>query len=266
MVPARLWAVAAKEAKHVRRDVRSLLLALGIPLLLLWLFGYALTLDVEHVPTVVLDLDETPASRELISRFAASPYFNLAAHLRRPAEIGPALTSGRALLALTVPRGFGAGLGQDKPQAVQVLLDGSDSSTASIASAYVQALLKAYSLDLARERLNRLGQPFLKPPVEVKLRVWFNQETKSRNFIIPGLIVVIIMVMTAQLTSLTVAREWESGTLEWLAATPVTPAEVILGKLLPYLAIGFIDVTITVLAGVVLFQEIGRASCRERVS
>ncbi len=254
MVLARLKAMALKETKHVRRDVRSLILALGMPLFLLWLFGYALSMDVDNVSTVVLDYDQTPASRDLISRLEASPYFQITAHAAAPGELTRALNSGQALIGLTIPYGFAASLVRAAPESIQVLLDGSDSSTASVALGYVDALMKAYSLETAQARLARLGLDLFEPPLEVRPRVWFNQEAKSKNFIIPGLIVVIIMVMTAQLTALTVAREWESGTLEWLIATPVTPAEVILGKLLPYIVIGVIDVTVTVLVGVHLFD------------
>jgi len=257
---ARLAAVALKETRHVFRDFRALLLALGLPLFLVWLFGYALTLDVDQVPTIVLDQDRTAASRAFISRLDFSPYFNLLEAAGSPGQLGEALRSGRAMIALEIPAGFGAAYARDDPGSVQVLLDGTNSQTASLAQSYVEALVKAYSFDQARRRLSRLGLPEMEPPVEVRSRIWFNEDAKSKNYIVPGIIAVIIMILTAQLTSLTVAREWETGTLEWLIATPVTPAELILGKLLPYVGIGLVDVVAAVGAGVFLFDVPFRGS------
>lgn len=254
MVLARLLATARKEAKHILRDPRSLILALGIPLLLLWLFGYALTFDLNQAPTVVLDRDQTPASRDLLARLQASPYFSIIAYANSPAEMTAALNSGEALIGLNIPAGFGADLSRDDPAPIQLLLDGTDSTMAALAQSYIETVIKTYSLEQAQKRLKRLGLSEFEPPVEVRLRLWFNPEAKSKNFIIPGLIVVIIMIIAAQLTALTVAREFETGTLEWLIATPIRPVEVILGKLLPYLAIGFIDVIVAVLAGIYIFD------------
>jgi len=250
---ARLLAVAWKESRHILRDPRSLILALAMPLFLLWIFGWALSLDLNQVPTLILDHDRTPASRELISRLAASPYFNLLGLAEREEELDRELASGRIMVALTIPSRFQVELARGDPVSVQAVLNGSDSATAQVGLSYLTGLLQLHSQDLARDRLDRLGMPRFQPAVEVRTRVWFNQETKSRNFIVPGLIVVIVMIIASQLTALTVARERETGTLEWLIATPIAPAELILGKLCPYLLIGLIDVTVCAAAGVFLF-------------
>ena len=253
MKAARFLAVAKKESRHILRDPRSLILALAMPLFLLWIFGWALNLDLDQVPLLILDQDHTPASRELIARMQASPFFNLRGMVDRRAEFDQELASGRIMIALTIPSGFQADLARGEPPSIQALLGGSDSATAQVGISYLEGLLQLHNQDLAQKSLDRLGLPRFQAPVEVRTRIWFNQETKSKNFIIPGLIVIIIMIIASQLTALTVTRERESGTLEWLIATPISPTELILGKLTPYLLIGLVDVSVCTAAGVFLF-------------
>jgi ABC-2 type transport system permease protein len=250
----RLRAVARKEILHILRDPRSLGMAIAIPMLMLLLFGYALTLDVDRVPIAVWDQSGTPASRELVSRFEGSRYF----HVRlRPAgyrDVDRAIGEGSVLAALVVPRDFAARLAGGRGASVQFLLDGSDSNTATIALGYAEAAVRGYSRDVALRATGGPEQDVLREPLEVRPRVWFNADLESKNYIIPGLIAVIMMVIAALLTSLTVAREWEQGTMEQLISTPVTPREIILGKLLPYFALGMLDVAIAVGMGEFLFR------------
>ncbi len=245
--PGRLLAIARKEIIQLRRDPRSLALAFALPLLFLVLFGYAITWDVNHIATAVLDQDRTARSRDLVAAFRSSGYFTLVAALDRPAEISPLLDSGRARVVLVIPTGFASDLGTGRTAQVQAIVDGSDANTATIALAYTQAIVRTYSADVLL-RGDRLGVP-----VRDESRVWYNEALSSRNMIVPGLVAVIMMVIAAQLTSLTISREWERGTMEQLAATPVSRVEVVLGKLLPYVAIGFLDVTAISVAGVLLF-------------
>jgi ABC-2 type transport system permease protein len=250
----RFAAIARKETLHILRDPRSLGMAIAMPMLLLLLFGYALTLDVDRVPLVVWDQSGTDASREFISRFSGSRYFALQGSVWNYRELERAIDSRQALLALVVPRDFAQHLAAGRAAAVQLIADGSDSNTATIAMNYAEAVARAYSqtVTLAQER--RLPGRVPPPPLELRPRVWFNTDLQSRNYIIPGLIAVIMMVIAALLTSLTVAREWERGTMEQLISTPVKAPELILGKLLPYFAIGMLDVLLAVLMGEFLFH------------
>jgi len=254
MKPQRLRAITRKEFIHVFRDPRSLGMAIAMPMLLLILFGYALTLDVDRVPLVVWDQSQTPASRELISRFAGSRYFSLRAEVRDYRELETAIDTGRALMALVVPRDFAGRVESGRPARLQMIVDGSDANTATIAAGYADAIVSAYGQDIRLEAIRRQGGAPLRPPLDLRLRVWFNDDMSSRNYIIPGLIAVIMMVIAALLTSLTVAREWERGTMEQLISTPVKTPELIFGKLLPYFVIGMLDVLLAVLMGEFVFN------------
>ncbi|TLM67167.1 MAG: ABC transporter permease [Deltaproteobacteria bacterium] len=250
----RVRAVARKECLHVLRDPRSLLMGLAIPMLMLFMFGYALTLDVDRVPLVVWDQGRTPESREFIARFTSSRYFALEADTDSYRAIERAIDERRALLALVVPAAFSRDLAAGRPAAVQLLVDGSDANTATIALGYAEAIFAGYARELRLEELQRRGGQTLRPPLEVEARVWFNADMLSRNAIVPGLIAVIMMIIAALLTSLTVAREWENGTMEQLIATPLTGAELIVGKLVPYVGIGLFDLAVSLLAGRYIFN------------
>jgi ABC-2 type transport system permease protein len=245
--------VARKEAIHIRRDPRSMAMAVAIPMLLLLLFGYALTLDVDRVPLVVWDQSRTQASREFVSRFSASRYFAVQDYVRDYREMERAVDGSRALVALVIPGDFASLVASGQAAPVQLIADGSDSNTAAIAMGYASAVAQAYSEEMA---LSAAPSPGARPaaPLDLRPRVWFNADMESRNYIIPGLIAVIMMVIAALLTSLTVAREWERGTMEQLISTPVKSPELILGKLLPYFAIGLFDVLLAVLMAEFLFQ------------
>lgn len=254
MKPLRLWAVARKEFIHIFRDSRSLGMAIAIPMLLLMLFGYALTLDVDNVPMVVWDQSESQSSREFISRFDASRYFSVQGQVRNYREVERAIDSSRALIALVIPPDFAGRIESGRKADVQLLVDGSDSNTATIAMGYAEAVTQTYSQDVILRDAQRAGGRTLQQPLEVRPRVWFNADLESKNYIIPGLIAVIMMVIAALLTSLTVAREWERGTMEQLISTPVKGPELILGKLLPYFLIGMFDVLLAVLMGEYMFH------------
>lgn len=253
MKPIRVWAIARKEFVHIVRDPRSLMMAIAIPMLLLVLFGYALTLDVDNVPMVVWDQNQSQTSREFISRFDGSRYFSIRQYVRSYLEIERAIDSGEALVALIIPTDFGSDIESGRAAPVQLIVDGSDSNTATIAMGYADFVALNYSQGVAINEIARSGGPKLHPPLDMRPRVWFNAELVSKNYIIPGLIAVIMMVIAALLTSLTVAREWERGTMEQLIATPVKGSELILGKLLPYFALGMLDVLLAVLMGEFLF-------------
>jgi len=250
----RLLAIARKEFLHIRRDPRSLAMAIAIPMLLILLFGYALTLDVDNVPIAVWDQSVSPESRELISRFEGSRYFDVRLRAKGYPDIERAIEASQVMAAVVIPRDFSAHLTAGNVATVQFLIDGSDSNTATIALGYAESVARGYSRDIAFREARVGGTGTLRDPLEVRPRVWFNADMESKNYIVPGLIAVIMMVIAALLTSLTVAKEWETGTMEQLISTPILAQELVLGKLLPYFALGMLDVLLAVGMGEFLFQ------------
>lgn len=249
----RFRAVARKEFLHILRDPRSLVMSLALPIVMMTLFGYALTLDVDRIPLALYDQDRTPDSRELASRFSGSRYFDLQTEVRDYAEAERLIDRGECLAVLTIPREYGADLHRGKTTTVQVLLDGTDSNTASIALGYARGIIADFSQVIRSRVLNReLGRTF-DPPVELRPRIWYNATLQSKNYIVPGLIAVILMIIAALLTSLTIAREWEMGTMEQLLSTPIRPIELVLGKMSAYFALGIVDTVLAVVLGVTVF-------------
>ncbi|HEV8040043.1 MAG TPA: ABC transporter permease [Bryobacteraceae bacterium] len=256
----RLKTVARKELLHIVRDVRSLTLALALPLVMLLLFGYALTLDVDRIPTYVYDLDKTPESRELIDQFRGSTYFQILGVVNNYKTAERAIDKSSILLSLVVPRDYARHLLAGQQADVQLLVDGSDSNTASIALGYAQSVVQVYAAQLRSDAQVRLGGQPMRVPIDARIRVWYNSDLKSKNFIVPGLIAVTMMIIASMLSSLTIAREWENGTMEQLLSTPVRPTELVLGKLLAYFALGITDMLICVIVGVFIFQVPFRGS------
>ena len=250
----RLKAVAKKEFIHVLRDPRSLMMGIGMPIMLLFLFGYALTLDVDQVPLVVWDQAETVQSRDFISRFSGSRYFDLRQHASGYRAIEEAIDRREALIALVIPPDFDRRLSRGERAPVQTILDGSNPSTATIALGYAEATAAQFSRDVALNQILRAGIVARVPSLELKPRVWFNTDMVSRNYIFPGLIAVVMMIMAAILTSLCMAREWETGTMEQLIATPVSGLELIFGKITPYFCIGVLDLILCVSVGEFVFN------------
>ncbi|WP_027359347.1 ABC transporter permease [Desulforegula conservatrix] len=257
---SRIKAVAVKEFIHIMRDPRSLGMAIFIPMLLLLLFGYALSLDVDRVPLAIWDQDQSPLSRDFISRFDGSPYFKINSYVSSYRDAELAIDKRDAMAAIIIPYDFSAKAGKSAKGSVQLILDGSDSNTATIASGYADMITSLWSEDLILKKIQKAGGRPVLNPVELRPRVWFNYDLESRNYIIPGLIAVIMMVISALLTSLTIAREWEQGTMEQLISTPVKGHELIFGKLLPYFIIGMTDVAIAVIMGEFLFHVPMRGS------
>jgi ABC-2 type transport system permease protein len=256
----RIQAVARKEFYHLGRDFRSLYLAFAIPLLLILLFGYALSLDVDRIATVVVDHDHTDLSRDIIRHLDASAYFTARTYLPDTAAAGQALDRGDAALAVIIPPGFAANLRHDRETPIQLLLDGSDPNFSGITRAYITTFIDQYNQERLRAFLNRQGQARQEQPVEGRIRIWFNEDLESRNFIIPGIIAIIIMIVGAMLTSLVIAREYENGTMETIRSLPLSAGEFLLGKAIPYFLIGLTDVLVAILMAQILFGIVMKSS------
>jgi len=217
---------------------------------MLLLFGYALSLDVDRVPTLIYDQDGTPASRELIRQFSGSRFFDVQGYANDYRTIEGEIDRSRILMGVVIPPRYGEDLRAGRKTQVQILLDGSDSNTAGIALGYAESLVRDYSLQFRR----------VTPPVDPRLRVWYNSSLESKNYVVPGLIAVILQIIAALLTSLTIAREWEMGTMEQLLSTPLRPAEMVLGKMIAYFAVGVADAAIAIVVGVFVFAVPFRGS------
>ena len=242
----RFTAVAYKEFLQIFRDVRVLIMAFAIPLILLILFGYAVTLDINDLPLGVYDQDNSQESRELITSLVQSGYFSINGYAGNYEELQNLIEKGKIKIALVIPEDFSRKIKSGGKTEIQTLLDGSDANTATIGSGYLSGVLQLFS-----QKMSRSGY---KPVVEGRIRIWYNQELKSKNFIIPGLIAVIMMIIGALLTSLVIAREWERGTMEQLIATPIRSSELIFGKLVPYFVIGMIDLLLAVFLSSLIFK------------
>jgi len=253
-------AIARKEYFHLIRDFRSLYLAFFIPLLLILLFGYALSLDVEDIKTVVVDHDKTQESRDFIRKLNASVYFEIIGYLANSSAAIESLDRNKAILAVVIPPGWTADLKADRKSPLQLIIDGSDPNFAGSTRAYITAYISQTNQNLLVEFLNRQGRPKIKPPVEGRIRVWFNEDLESRNFIVPGIIALIIMIVGALLTSLVVAREYENGTMETIRSLPVRAVEFLAGKALPYFFIALVDVLVAILMGQLLFGVVMKSS------
>ena len=242
----RLAAVARKEAIHVVRDWRSLVLAIAIPMLLIALFGYALTMDLKHVPTAVWDQSRTAESRQWLSLLDGSAYFSIDRFTDGYRELEERIDSGRSMVALVIPADFADRIRAGRPVAVQAILDGASANNATLAAGYLEALALIYNQKIA---INHGIAAPASGGVRLLPRAWYNPEMESRNVIIPGIIALVMVVIAAMLTSVTIAREWETGTMEQLISTPIRVPELVLGKVAPYFAIGLADVAIAVTMG-----------------
>ena len=250
----RVRAVARKEFLHILRDPRSLIMALALPVLMIVLFGYALSLDVDRIPAVVYDMNRTPESRDLVEEFRGSRFFRIVAQADNYRAVERAINEDRCLLAIVIPPTYSRDLLSGSEAKVQLILDGSDSNTASITRGYATAVMLTYNMRLLSASQNRRAGAVLSAPIEGRLRVWYNSELKSKNYVVPGLIALILMIISALLTSLTIAREWEMGSMEQLLSTPLRPAELVLGKMSAFFALGAIDTALAVVAGVGIFR------------
>ena len=242
----RLRFLVRKEFQELRRNPRLFGLVIVAPILQLTLLGYAATTDIRDVPIVVADGDRSSDSRALIARFAASPSFSVLQTVSTAPETGIFLERGAAWLALSIPAGYGHSLQAGRPAVVQVIADGSDANSTTVALGYATGLIGAYAQEL--------GAAEPASGIDARIRIWYNPQLESRDFMIPGVLALVLLLVTANLAAMAIVREREIGTLEQLNATPLRRWELIVGKLLPYGLIGMVDVVLVVAVAVLWFE------------
>jgi ABC-2 type transport system permease protein len=247
--------IIRKELIQLRRDPKMFPLIFISPVLQLLILGYAVNLDVSNIPLAVCDMDNTRMSRELVTRFTSSGTFAIAGYASGINDVDHYLDDGHASVALVLPRGFEAGIAGHRPVQLQVIADGSESNSAGIGLGYASMIVAAYSRGIILESFSRLRNAGLKPArVNPEFRVWYNPALRSRNFLVPGVLAMVLMLMTMLLTSLAVVREKELGTLEQLIVTPIKPYELIIGKLAPFTFLGLADVVLVLLVATLWFH------------
>lgn len=247
----RIKQMLIKEFIQIFRDPRMRAIVFIVPIIQTLIFGYAVTTDVKNVSTAVYDQDQTVASRELVATFAHSGYFNIVDYIYHDQEQQNVLDRGHAVVVLHIPNGFENKIKSGTASPLQVLIDGTDANTASIVSNYVTRIVQSYSQKIILQRLNR---PAKQQPIELESRAWFNPNLESRNFYIPGIVAIMITLTTLTLTSMAIVREKETGTIEQIIVTPITKAEFILGKTVPFILLGFINVTLILIVALFWFE------------
>ena len=256
----RLLAIARKEILHILRDSRSLGIVVIMPVTLMLLFGYGVNLDLKGLPVYVFDRDGSQQSQDLLKRFQSNEYFHIAQVVDSYPELTRALDDGHAKMGIVIPWDFSQRLNRGDIVGVQALVDSTDDNTANVLIGYAQAVVQGYSSQVQLDWLQAHGQTIQPAPVSVQTRTWYNEDLESSSFIIPGVLALVMSVIGAFLTSLTIAREWERGSMEQLISTPVTAMEIMLGKLAPYFVLGMFDVAVCAVIAISWFHVPFRGS------
>jgi ABC-2 type transport system permease protein len=253
---ARMKQMIIKEFIQVLRDKRTRFILIGPPIIQMLVFGYAATYEIHHVPTVVLDLDHSQESRELVSRFTSSPYFDVQRQLTNSRQLGDLIEQGKATVGVEIHAGFAQQLRKGEPAPLQVIVDATNSNTALIASGYISQIAAGFSQEYQQDNIYRIAPQLMEvmPTVDLAPRPWYNPDLRSRWFFIPGIVGSLTLVLVITLTAFGVVREREIGTLEQIMVTPIRPAEFILSKTLPFFLIGLFDVSLIGLVGSLWFQ------------
>lgn len=253
---ARLKQLLIKEFIQVFRDKRTRFVLFAPPIIQMLIFGYAATFEIHHVATVVLDLDHSQESRDLVSRFTTSPYFDVQYQLTDSRQIEDLIDRGKATVALKINPGFAEKLRKGQTAPLQVIVDATNSNTALIASGYINQIALGFAKNYQQDRINRISPQLAEriPSVQLEQRPWYNPELKSRWFFVPGIVGSLTLVLVVNLTAFAVVREREIGTLEQIMVTPIRPAEFIIGKTLPFFLIGLLDVSLIAVVGTLWFQ------------
>ena len=256
----RLIVMARKETLQILRDSRSLGIVIVMPVVLVMLFGYGVNLDLKGLPVYVYDQDGSQQSQDLLKRFQASEYFQVVRAVSNYGELTRALDDGSAKMGIVIPWDFSQKLNKGAPVQVQALVDATDDNTANVLIGYAQAVVQGYSSEIQLNWLRGRGVSVQSAPISVETRTWYNEDLESSAFIIPGVLALVMSVIGAFLTSLTIAREWERGTMEQLISTPVSAVEIMFGKLLPYFILGMADTLVSALIAIGWFRVPFRGS------
>jgi len=249
----RVGSIMWKELRQLRRDRMTLAMMIALPVMQLLLFGYAINTDVRHIPTVIYDQDRSAASRDLYHSMEATGFYDVVGEVGDYDEIEQALRSGRAKVALVVPARYASDVKTGRSARLQLIVDGSDPQTVASATNTAASLVAARSSDLLIARLGGASR-FAAPPIELEPNTWYNPDLRTAVYIVPGLIGVILTMTMVMLTSMAIARERERGTLEQLIVSPIKNVELVIGKILPYVIIGYIQIALILLAGRVVFR------------
>jgi len=253
-MPRRLAAIIIKEFVQLVRDTRTLVMALLMPVIMLLLFGYAITTEVEHLPTVVFDQSQSQESRRLLQRFVNSRYFDIRKAAGSLDEIQREIDYGASRVGIVIPPDYDDLIQAGRTAQIQVIVDASDPLVARSALSTAEAIGQVTSLEIVTRLLSRAGSPVRGVPLEVRARAWYNPDLRSVNFMVPGLLAVILSMLTLMLTAIAIVRERELGTLEQLVATPIRKTELMLGKILPYVVLGYLDITLALLIAAFWFR------------
>lgn len=256
----RLTVMARKEVLQIIRDPHSLMIVIAMPVILVLLFGYGVNLDLKGLPVYVYDRDGSQQSQDLLKHFQASRYFSVVRVVSDYRELTKAIDDGHARMGIVIPWNFSQRLRNGGPVQVQALIDATDDNTASVLTGYVQGVVQAYSSQIQLDWLRRRGITMQTAAISVQTRTWYNEDLESSAFIIPGVLALVMSVIGAFLTSLTIAREWERGTMEQLISTPVSATEIMFGKLAPYFVLGMIDTVFAALVAIYWFKVPFRGS------
>ena len=251
----RTWQIIRKEFIQMFRDVQMIRLVIIIPVIQLFLFGYVVTTDIKNLETALCDLDKTTASRDLIARFTSSGYFKIVRYADDFDELGTMLDSGDAKVAIGIPVDFEKAIKKGRKEEVLILIDGTNSNTATIAANYAARITETYNSNLVFAKLESLGIRIRGyPPLESEERIWFNPDLKSVRYMVPGIICVLLMQLLVPLTSMGIVKEKERGTMEQIIVTPIRSIELIIGKTLPFAVLGYINILIIMAIGTFWFD------------
>lgn len=242
-----------KEFLQLFRDPRMRMVVLGVPLIQMLILGFAMTMDVTNIKTAILDFDRSPSSRELISEFTSSGYFEIVEYLDTHRDMEDALDHSRARVVIHIPAGYEDDLSSGRTAKLQVLADGTDSNTTSIVFAYAGQIVGNYATEIIADRLGNSPAGFAFAPVEMETRAWFNPNLESKYYYVPSLIAVMLLLVGMILPSVAIVREKEIGTIEQIMVTPITRFEFILGKTVPYAIVGYIEMTIMLVLAMLIF-------------
>lgn len=251
----RIWQMMKKEFIQVWRDRRLRIFLILPPIVQLVIYGYAINFDIRQVPFGVFDEDRSQASESLLSRFTASEYFRLTASINSEAELTDLIDRSRITLAVRIPKGFAAKIQANQPVPLQIILDATDSNTALIVAKYTRTILNDYAREMLQQKLRQLNLPGkVQTPVVIEPRAWLNPNLESKNAFVPGVIAMVVMLVSLMLTALSVVREREIGTMEQILVSPLSPLEFLSGKTIPFILISLVDVALVTLMGVFWFE------------